>query len=219
MNKRIQHELKNLAILAEESKMDIALKNDPTRRLPAILFGITVGVGVYAGQRHVIRMDLIWGPDGENQFPNKGMKFPLCHVLTPMYHPNIDKAGNICVSILTADGWNPLYNLETVVNSLLLLLQTPNPDSPQWKEPAKDFMTLTTSQFTTKANHYYISKVQQKVFDDFKGTTPESLYIAAGGSVDELNARREKKIEDKKKAEKIAMISNEEDEALDDLDF
>ena len=59
---------------------------------------------------------------------------PKVHFVTPIYHPNIDSAGRICLDILNMpDGngkgaWKPSLNLKTVLLSIRLLMAEPNPD-------------------------------------------------------------------------------------------
>lgn len=219
ITKRILHEYQNLALYLMDGDARVALSEDDDRALPSILFEVPITDGCYKGQKHIVKMDLIWGPNNENVFPDKGMSFPLCHIETPIWHPNIDKAGNICVSILTADGWNPLYSLETVVGSIIVLLNTPNPDSPQWKEPASDFINMKLEEFQVKSKKYYDDNVDEKQFEVFRDWTPERLYTSMGGKQADL----EKRIADRKKseqaekdeAEKLKQISDD----LDDLDF
>lgn len=51
-----------------------------------------------------------------------------CLCLTPIVHPNIDRDGHICLSILRP--WNPTYTIQTVVFGLILLLLEPNANDP-----------------------------------------------------------------------------------------
>ena len=56
---------------------------------------------------------------------------PKVHYVTPIYHPNIDSAGRICLDILNLPpkgAWKPSLNIPTVLQSLQLLMSEPNPD-------------------------------------------------------------------------------------------
>ncbi|KAJ3415847.1 hypothetical protein HDV05_003911 [Chytridiales sp. JEL 0842] len=54
---------------------------------------------------------------------------PTIRFETPMYHPNVDTHGNICLDILK-EKWSAVYNVQTVLLSLQSLLGEPNNDSP-----------------------------------------------------------------------------------------
>lgn len=45
---------------------------------------------------------------------NYPMEPPKAHCDTPIYHPNIDTAGNVCLNILRAD-WKPVLNVYSVI--------------------------------------------------------------------------------------------------------
>lgn len=77
------------------------------------------------------------------------MKFPIQYpdepptfrFITPMWHPNIDKQGNVCISILHKSGydnleyeelnerWMPVRSAESVIMSIICLLSSPNCES------------------------------------------------------------------------------------------
>jgi ubiquitin-conjugating enzyme E2 N len=54
---------------------------------------------------------------------------PRARFLTKVYHPNIDKIGRICVSVLGKD-WTPAQNISSVLVSIQSLLSDPNPRDP-----------------------------------------------------------------------------------------
>ena len=72
----------------------------------------------------------------------------------PMWHPNIDdKSGKVCMSILHDPGedifnqqesaserWNPIHTVESIVLSVLSMLQSPNPESPLNIPANREFM-------------------------------------------------------------------------------
>jgi ubiquitin-conjugating enzyme E2 C len=55
---------------------------------------------------------------------------------TPIYHPNVDFSGRICLDILK-DQWTATYNIQTVLLSLQCLLGEPNNASPLNGEAAE----------------------------------------------------------------------------------
>lgn len=62
---------------------------------------------------------------------------PVIRFQTPIYHPNIDDGGRICLDILNSSNkdphgerWSPARNIYTALTSIRYLMQHPNPDDP-----------------------------------------------------------------------------------------
>jgi ubiquitin-conjugating enzyme E2 T len=56
---------------------------------------------------------------------------PRCRFLTPIYHPNIDSGGRICLDTLKvppAGSWSPAVSLPSLLLSIRSLMAEPNPD-------------------------------------------------------------------------------------------
>jgi len=56
---------------------------------------------------------------------------PSIQFVTPIYHPNIDSSGRICLDTLNMPpkgAWKPSLNIPTVLSTVRLLLEHPNPD-------------------------------------------------------------------------------------------
>ncbi|GBP85617.1 Ubiquitin-conjugating enzyme E2 T [Eumeta japonica] len=67
---------------------------------------------------------------------------PLLKFQTPIYHPNIDKEGRICMDMLKmppTGSWLPTITLETLLVSLQTLLACPNPDDPLMMDIAQKY--------------------------------------------------------------------------------
>ncbi|KAK4790279.1 hypothetical protein SAY86_017583 [Trapa natans] len=61
---------------------------------------------------------------------------------TPIYHPNIDNGGRICLDILNLPpkgSWQPSLNISTVLTSIGLLLGEPNPDDGLMCEASREY--------------------------------------------------------------------------------
>lgn len=64
------------------------------------------------------------------QFPaNYPYTAPTIKFTCPMWHPNVDMSGNICLDILK-EKWSAVYNVQTILLSLQSLLGEPNNKSP-----------------------------------------------------------------------------------------
>eukprot|EP00042_Codosiga_hollandica_P039770 m.336099 g.336099 ORF g.336099 m.336099 type:complete len:261 (-) comp55690_c0_seq4:726-1508(-) len=67
---------------------------------------------------------------------------PKVRFLTPIYHPNIDTSGRICLDVLKpqpSGTWKPSWNIGTVLTSIQLLMSQPNPEDGLLEEVSKEF--------------------------------------------------------------------------------
>jgi len=77
----------------------------------------------------------------------------MARFTTPVYHPNIDEGGRICLDILKPaphGSWKPSINLSSVLTSLQVLLAEPNPEDPLVPEIANIFR-FKREEFEQKA--------------------------------------------------------------------
>ncbi|ODN81819.1 hypothetical protein L202_02184 [Cryptococcus amylolentus CBS 6039] len=84
----------------------------------------------YEGGYYKIRFT--FGPE----FPNLP---PKCTMITKIFHPNISKAGEICVDTLKK-GWKKEYGVEHVLVTIKCLLIYPNPESALDEEAGKQLL-------------------------------------------------------------------------------
>ncbi|KAH6568802.1 hypothetical protein BASA62_005301 [Batrachochytrium salamandrivorans] len=93
----------------------------------------------------------------EIQIPQRFPFEPPCiRFITPIYHPNIDDHGRICLDILKMPpkgSWRPSIHISGVLNSIRLLLLEPNPDDPLSDDIAIEFK-MSRLLFISKAREY-----------------------------------------------------------------
>eukprot|EP00761_Pharyngomonas_kirbyi_P002630 gb/GECH01002634.1/.p1 GENE.gb/GECH01002634.1/~~gb/GECH01002634.1/.p1 ORF type:complete len:227 (+),score=92.07 gb/GECH01002634.1/:1-681(+) len=69
---------------------------------------------------------------------------PNMRFITPIYHPNIDNAGRICLDILNMPpkgAWKPSQNISTALISLRLLISDANPDDGLMGDISEEYKT------------------------------------------------------------------------------
>ena len=73
---------------------------------------------------------------------------PKCTCMTKIYHPNIDREGNVCLNILRAD-WKPVLGINPVILGLIFLFIEPNPNDPLNHEAA-DVLRNNPNEFNRR---------------------------------------------------------------------
>jgi len=82
------------------------------------------------------------------EFP---FKPPEVRFVTPIYHPNVDEQGKICVDLLnSSETWKPTTPLVDVVKSVVELIDNPKIDHALNAEIASEY-TTNKSEFDRKA--------------------------------------------------------------------
>ena len=54
---------------------------------------------------------------------------PSVRFVTPIFHPNVNSDGRVCIDILK-DNWSPALSASKVLRALRQLVLQPNPDDP-----------------------------------------------------------------------------------------
>lgn len=137
------YHLKQPSIIARQLKklkpnphFTISQKNEDS--LDEFLIYLHPQGGYYKEQKHILEFKTVYGR-GENMkyFPRDP---PNVKFITNIYHTNISSKGTICLDILKeSDKWSSQYNIETVIISILALLDDPNTSSPYNCDASKDW--------------------------------------------------------------------------------
>lgn len=122
----------------------------------------TIESGLYKGQTHILQIRWNYGSNEPKQYPRNP---PNVKFITPMWHTNVNcGGGSICVDILREDptspqAWSPIYGLDAIFNSIVLLLEEHNTSSAYNGSASHDYKEAKSdkdmSSFITKANNYY----------------------------------------------------------------
>ncbi|MHA1753990.1 MAG: ubiquitin-conjugating enzyme family protein [Candidatus Odinarchaeia archaeon] len=107
--------------------------------------GFIIGNGLYSDGVFKIQIKLT------RSYP---FEPPEVKFLTPIWHPNIDLNGRICVGILGKD-WTPTLNLVGVIETIRNLLNYPNPNDPLNRDAAVE-MLKNIKKFKTKVKKYIL---------------------------------------------------------------
>lgn len=98
---------------------------------------------------------------------------PKMKVISDIWHPNIEKNGDVCISILHEPGddrwgyekaserWLPVHTVETILVSVISMLADPNDESPANVDAAKEFRD-NPAEFKKK-----VSRCVRKSQEDF----------------------------------------------------
>ncbi|KAK7087402.1 ubiquitin-conjugating enzyme E2 L3-like [Littorina saxatilis] len=90
----------------------------------------------------------------EIQFPAEyPFKPPKVTFKTKIYHPNIDEKGQVCLPIISAENWKPATKTDQVVNSLISLINDPEPEHPLRAELAEEY-TKDKKKFMKNAEEF-----------------------------------------------------------------
>ncbi|XP_075957707.1 ubiquitin-conjugating enzyme E2 G1a isoform X1 [Anarhichas minor] len=101
---------------------------------------------------------------------------PKMKFITDIWHPNVDKNGDVCISILHEPGedkygyekpeerWLPIHTVETIMISVISMLADPNGDSPANVDAAKEWREDRHGAFKRKVARC-VRKSQETAFE------------------------------------------------------
>lgn len=149
--------------------------------------------GPYAGQKHLLQIKFFYGKTQNNEYTYKfPVNPPNVIFLTPIYHANIGTSGSICVDVLKDENWSPANNLDTIYNSLVVLLNDPNPHSPLNSSAGKDYSLALKqndfSEFKEKCFSYYV-KGMSKLNDNTSKLMSFDFNIKKNECIEEFTAK------------------------------
>jgi ubiquitin-conjugating enzyme E2 R len=125
------------------------------------------------------------------KFPSDFPYSPPSFRFTPaIYHPNVYRDGRLCISILHRSGdptsdepdaetWSPAQSVETVLISIVSLLEDPNPLSPANVDAAVDLRSRP-DEYKKKVK-LEVERSKQDIPPGFIMPTEESAYVSANG--------------------------------------
>ena len=109
------------------SNVKLTVINPPDLKKFELLYDLSKEDSFWKGGKYKFTVTI------DNEYPYKP---PRVHCDTPVYHPNIDTEGNVCLNILRAD-WSAVLGVTPVILGLLFLFIDPNPNDPLNKDAAK----------------------------------------------------------------------------------
>lgn len=80
-------------------------------------------------------------------------KPPKITFKTKIYHPNVDEKGQVCLPIISAENWKPATKTNQVIQSLVALVNEPEPEHPLRADLAEEF-TKDKKKFMKNAEEY-----------------------------------------------------------------
>eukprot|EP00043_Microstomoeca_roanoka_P018339 m.195516 g.195516 ORF g.195516 m.195516 type:complete len:251 (-) comp16804_c0_seq2:1954-2706(-) len=128
-------------------------------------------------QEGVFRVEL----DCSGRYP---FEPPKARFITPIYHPNIDTAGRICLDLLKMPpkgSWKPSINIATLLTSLQVLMSEPNPDDGLLPDVSSEYK-YRRSQFLERAKEHTRQHAVKRVTSPPEATATATTTMDAPGT-------------------------------------
>jgi ubiquitin-protein ligase len=133
-NKEIKFAMDSKDFIAAYYDADSSLMEDEPKTLYIV---VKNKEGMYANMEFVVAIKFVSGRDLDKMvFP---FNAPKVTIIPALYHANIYPAGSICLDVLRDDKWAPMYGVNAIVQSMSLLLETPNTSSPANGSASQDY--------------------------------------------------------------------------------
>ncbi|XP_034048548.1 ubiquitin-conjugating enzyme E2 L3a [Thalassophryne amazonica] len=80
-------------------------------------------------------------------------KPPKITFKTKIYHPNIDEKGQVCLPIISAESWKPATKTYQVIENLVAIVNTPQPEHPLRADLAEEYAKDRAKFLKTAEEH------------------------------------------------------------------
>jgi len=82
---------------------------------------------------------------------NHPFKPPTITMVTPIYHPNVDEQGDVCLALINTNNWKPVVQAEQIIKEFAQLIDKPDPNH---------FLRGDIGEEYTKRNAEFLSKAK-----------------------------------------------------------
>lgn len=139
--------------------------------------------GIYKDQEHILRFKFVYGQKPDiYEYPRNA---PNVTFLTPILHTNISTQGSICLDVIKSDNWSPMYGIETILNSIIALLDEPNTKSPFNSSAATAYRPLEKLEKTDPKYEETFKAYQKKCQDYYDRSISNSTLLINSFAVNE----------------------------------
>ena len=88
-------------------------------------------------------------------------KPPKITFKTKIYHPNIDEKGQVCLPIINSENWKPATKTDQVIQSLIALINDPEPEHPLRGDLAEGKRVFTPGTNNFPLNSISVLRIHQ----------------------------------------------------------
>lgn len=151
-SKEIKFAMESKDFIAAYYDADSSLMEDEPKTLYIV---VKNKEGAYANMEFVLAIKFVSGRGADKLvFP---FNPPKVTIIPALYHANIYPGGSICLDVIRDDKWAPMYGVNAIVQSMALLLETPNCSSPANSSASHDY-----SKFGEKQPKKYREILEEK---------------------------------------------------------